>query len=54
MIPNYKLQDCLDASPELQKLNRLTLFESLKCANLALWCEQRRRMVTFRDALVAA
>lgn len=53
-IPNYKLQDCLDASAELTAMNRITLFESLKCANLALWCEQRRRMVTFRDANVAA
>ena len=52
-IPNYKLQNCLDAYPELKTLNRLTLFESLKCANLTLWCEQRRRMVRFREACAA-
>ena len=54
MIPNYKLQACLDASSELQKLNRLTLIESLKCARLALWCESRRRMVGFREARLTA
>jgi acyl-lipid omega-6 desaturase (Delta-12 desaturase) len=53
-IPNYRLQACLDASPELTGMNRLTLVESLKCAHLALWCEQRRRMVTFREVNVAA
>ena len=50
MVPNYKLQACLEASPELSALNRLTVWQSLKCANRALWCEQRRRLVTFREA----
>ena len=53
LIPNYKLQACLDANPELKSVNRITLLESFKCANLALWCETRRRMVTFRDAQMA-
>ena len=54
MIPNYKLQACLDASSELTSMNRITLFESLKCARLALWCESRRRMVGFREARLTA
>ncbi len=49
MIPNYKLQACLDASPELKSLNRLTLWESLSCARLTLWDEANRRLVSFRE-----
>lgn len=54
MIPNYKLQDCLDASPELKSMNRITFWNSFKCANLALWCEARRRMVTFKESQITA
>jgi acyl-lipid omega-6 desaturase (Delta-12 desaturase) len=50
MIPNYKLQACLDASPELSSMNRLTFLESFKCARLTLWDEANRRMVGFREA----
>lgn len=49
MIPNYKLQACLDASPELKALNRLTLFESLTCARLTLWDEANRQLIGFRE-----
>ena len=49
MIPNYKLQACLDASPELKSLNRLTLMESLMCARLTLWDEANRRLIGFRE-----
>lgn len=49
LIPNYRLQECLDASPELQQMNRLTLRESLKCANLALWDETSKKMIRFKD-----
>jgi omega-6 fatty acid desaturase (delta-12 desaturase) len=49
-VPNYRLQACLDAAPELQGIaRRLTLRESLGCWQLALWDEQRRLMVRFRD-----
>ena len=48
-VPNYRLQACLDAAPELQKVARMiTLRESLKCWQLALWDERRRRLVSFR------
>ncbi len=46
-IPNYRLQECLDASPELKAMNRLTLLESLKCVRLALWDEDQRKLVGF-------
>lgn len=54
LIPNYRLTDCLKASPELQALNRLTLIDSLKCASLKLWCEKRKRMITFAELPAAA
>ncbi len=49
MIPNYRLQDCIAASPELKAINRLTLQESLKCASLKLWDEERGRLISFRE-----
>jgi omega-6 fatty acid desaturase (delta-12 desaturase) len=49
MIPNYRLQECLAASPEFQALNRITLWESFKCARLTLWDEDQRRLVGFGD-----
>lgn len=49
MIPNYKLQDCLDASPELKSINRMTLRESLSCAKLMLWDEPSRRMISMAE-----
>jgi omega-6 fatty acid desaturase (delta-12 desaturase) len=48
-IPNYRLQECLDANPELHRVRRVTLLESLRCARLALWCEEAQRMIRFRD-----
>lgn len=50
MIPNYRLQDCLKASPELQAMNRLSIADSLRCAKLKLWDESSRRLVTFAEA----
>lgn len=49
-IPNYRLQECLEASPELSGMSRITLFQSLKCMRLALWDEDNRRLVSFRRA----
>lgn len=49
-IPNYRLQACLDAAPELNRIVRvITLRESLGCWRLALWDEHRRLLVGFRD-----
>lgn len=49
MIPNYRLQACLAASPELQALNRLTLWDSFQCAQLKLWDARSRRMIRFDE-----
>lgn len=46
-IPNYKLQECMDAKPELQTVNRLTIRESLKCINFKLWDEEKNQLVPF-------
>lgn len=47
-IPNYRLQECLDAMPELKSINRLTMLESLKTASLTLWDPHKRRLVSFQ------
>ena len=49
-IPNYRLQECLDAEPALKTINRLTLAQSLKSARLALWDESRKKLVGFSAA----
>ena len=48
MIPNYRLQECLKDFPELGQVNRLTLWESLKCARLSLWDESSQQLISFR------
>jgi omega-6 fatty acid desaturase (delta-12 desaturase) len=50
-IPNYNLQDCHDQNPILQRVTQLTLWSSFKTVPLVLWDEERRRLVTFREAL---
>lgn len=48
-IPFYRLPEVLRDHPELRDVNRLTLSDSLGCVRLALWDEDRRRLVGFRD-----
>ena len=49
-VPNYRLQACLDAAPELAGVaRRITMRESLGCWRLALWDESSRSLVGFRD-----
>ena len=48
-IPNYNLARAFREIPELSRAKSLGFMESLKCMHLALWCEQRRRMVSFRE-----
>ena len=49
-VPNYRLQACLDAAPELHEIAKvITLRQSLRCWRLALWDERRRTLVGFRD-----
>ena len=48
-IPSYRLYECLKDIPELRKVNRLTLWESLKCIPLALWDDSQRKLISFRS-----
>ena len=49
-VPNYRLQACVDAAPELNGVARcVSLRESLSCWRLALWDEERRCLVGFND-----
>ena len=49
-IPNYRLRECHAANPALQAAPRLTLHEGLRCARLALWDAEGRRLVPFGKA----
>lgn len=49
-VPNYRLQECMAAKPELAQINRLSIRDSLKCAHLALWDEDNRKLVGFAAA----
>jgi omega-6 fatty acid desaturase (delta-12 desaturase) len=49
MIPNYRLQDCHDANPELQVARRITVRDGFRLLRLNLWDEDRRRLVGFGD-----
>lgn len=46
-IPNYRLRECFESSPLLQKAPRITLWSSWRCARLKLWDEELQRMVGF-------
>jgi omega-6 fatty acid desaturase (delta-12 desaturase) len=52
-IPNYRLRRCFEDNPELQQAKRLTLWGSLRATRLALWDEERQKLVSFRQALAA-
>lgn len=48
-IPYYRLGQVLVDHPELAKIGRITMLDSLLCARFALWDEDRRRLISFRD-----
>jgi omega-6 fatty acid desaturase (delta-12 desaturase) len=48
-IPNYRLQECLDATPELQQATRITLRDGFRLLRLTLWDETRQRLIGFRE-----
>lgn len=47
-IPNYNLQRCLDAIPELRLVNPLTIRRSLGSVRLNIWDERSGRLLSFR------
>ena len=46
-VPNYRLQECHTARPELSRVTTLTLREALTAPCFALWDEQAGHMVRF-------
>ena len=48
-IPYYRLPQVLRDHPELKKVGRLTFLESLRAVRLTLWCESRKKLVSFAD-----
>jgi omega-6 fatty acid desaturase (delta-12 desaturase) len=48
-IPNYRLQDCLDATPQLKAETEVTFFGSWKLTRLHLWDSEASRLIGFRE-----
>jgi len=49
-IPNYRLQECYEDQEQIWKQGpHLTLLQSLRCFSLALWDEEQKRLIRFRD-----
>lgn len=49
-IPFYRLPEVMDAHPQLKTMSRVTLRDSLRAMQLALWDEAAGRLVSFREA----
>ena len=50
-IPYYRLPKVLQEYPELKAVGRLTLMDSLKGVRLSLWCETRKKLVSFNKVV---
>jgi omega-6 fatty acid desaturase (delta-12 desaturase) len=48
-IPNYRLKSCHDENPLFHEVKVLTIREGMKTLRLALWDEDRNRLVRFSD-----
>jgi len=46
-IPNYNLQTCYDATPQMQELKPLSFMQSLSACRLKLWDEKNQILVPF-------
>ena len=47
-IPYYRLDEVMRDHPELQKVGRVTIWQSLRTVRLSLWCEKTEKLVSFR------
>ena len=50
-IPFYRLQHVLRDYPELKKVHRLTIRQSLRSVRLSLWCESRGKLISFKESV---
>jgi omega-6 fatty acid desaturase (delta-12 desaturase) len=48
-IPNYKLQQVHDENPEFHAVTRVRFRDTLRLINLALWDEDNRKLIRFKD-----
>jgi omega-6 fatty acid desaturase (delta-12 desaturase) len=48
-IPNYKLQQAHDENPEFHGVTTLGIKDTWRLINLALWDEESRRLIRFKD-----
>ncbi len=48
-VPHYNLWDCLQSSPELQQMNRVTFRQSIRLPAYALYDEKEGRMIRFSE-----
>lgn len=53
-VPFYHLRDALDNIPELHEVPKLTLKQSLQCFRFALWDEEKKELLSFKEAGVPA
>lgn len=49
-IPNYRLKECFDEIPALQKIDPVHYLRGLQNINLSLWDETHGQLVSFREA----
>ena len=50
-IPNHRLRECHDANPLFHDSPTITLRSGMRAMRLALWDEDRRRLISFREAV---
>jgi omega-6 fatty acid desaturase (delta-12 desaturase) len=53
-IPNYNLERCHIENPLMQRVVHLSIGQSFQTVSLALWDENKRRLVTFGEATAGA
>ena len=53
-VPCYRLPEVLRDFPELRSVGRITIMESLRCVKLVLWDENRKKLISFREAQAIA
>ena len=53
-VPYYRLPEVLRDYPELKRIGRISVLDSLRTVKLVLWDEASRRLISFREARALA
>ena len=48
-IPNYRLQQCYDETPDYHHVTVITLRSSIRTTFLSVWDEEQNRLISFRE-----